>query len=76
MYYIIVHTVLDHHCLKPWNQEDVDCIKGIIKSEKIFREISLLIVFHQDLRGDGHVSTAGRQESMIMLCFKKKVDKK
>ena len=63
-----------HHRLKPWNQDDVDFIKGIIKSEKIIRVISLLIVFHQDLRGDYHVSTM-RQESMIMLCFEKKVDK-
>ena len=65
-----------HHRLKPWNQDDVDFIKGIIKSEKIFRVTSLLIVFHQDLKGDYHVSTAARQESMIMLCFKKDLDKK
>ena len=46
-----------HHRLKPLNQDDVDFIKGIIKSEKIFRVTSLLIVFHQDSRGDYHDST-------------------
>ena len=68
MYYIIVHTAVDHPRLQPWNQDDVDCVKGLLdvmskKCSGRYQDNRIWPCFNRETRIDDQIM------------YKKKVDK-